>query len=45
VWKDLRGMGTSGEDVKRETLDRFGWKRSVRSCVGLRWLGAAVSCY
>ena len=41
--KDLREMGTSWEGVKRETLNRLGWRRSVRSCVGLRRLGAAVS--
>ena len=40
--KDLKEMGTSWEGVKREAL-RLGWRRSVRSCVGLRWLGAAVS--
>ena len=42
--KDLKETGTSWEDVKRETLNRLGWKRSVCSCVGLKWLGAAVSC-
>ena len=31
------------EGVKREALNKLGWRRSVRSCVGLRWLGAAVS--
>ena len=41
--KDLKEMGTSWEGVKREALNRIGWKKSVRSCVGLRWLGAAVS--
>ena len=39
--KDLKG--TSWEGVKREALNRLGWRRSVRSCVGLRRLGAAVS--
>ena len=43
IKKDLKEMGTSWEDVKREALNRLGWRRSVRSCVGLRWLGAAVS--
>ena len=43
--KDLRKMGTSWEDVKREALNRLGWRRSVRSCVGLRWLVDAVSYY
>ena len=42
--KDLKEMGTSWEGVKREALNRLGW-RSVRSCVGLRRLGAAVSYY
>ena len=41
--KDLKEMGTSWDGVKREALNRLGWRRSVRSCVGLRWLGAAVS--
>jgi len=41
--KDLKEMGTSWEGVKREVLNRLGWRRSVRSCVGLRRLGAAVS--
>ena len=45
VNKDLKEMGTSWEGVKRETLNRLGWRRSVRSCVGLRRLGAAVSYY
>ena len=40
--KDLKEMGTSWKGVKREALNRLGWRRSVRSCVGLRWLGAAV---
>ena len=38
-------MGTSWEGVKREILNRLGWRRSVPNCVGLRWLGAAVNCY
>ena len=41
--KDLKEMGTSWEGVKREALNRLGWRRSLRSCVGLRRLGAAVS--
>ena len=41
--KDLKDMGTSWEGVKREALNRLGRKRSVRNCVGLRRLGAAVS--
>ena len=43
--KDLNEMGTSWEGVKREALNRLDWRRSVRSCVGLRWLDAAVSYY
>ena len=41
--KDLKEMGTFWEGVKREPIDRLVWRRSVRSCVGLRRLGAAVS--
>ena len=32
-------MGTSWAGVKREALNRLVWRRSVRSCVGLRRLG------
>ena len=42
--KDLKEMGASWEGVKREALNRLRWRRSVCSCVGLRWIGAAVSC-
>ena len=47
-WEDvinkyLKEMGTSWEGVKREALKGLGWRWSVRSCVGLRQLGAAVS--
>ena len=41
--KHLKEMETSWEGVKREALNRLGWRRSVRSCVGLMWLGAVVS--
>ena len=41
--KDLKEMGTSWDGVKREALNRLGWRGSVCSCVGLRRLGAAVS--
>ena len=41
--KDLKEIGTSWQGVKREALNRLGWWRSVRSCVGLRRLGAAVN--
>ena len=37
--KDLREMGTSLEGVKREALNRWRWRKSVNSCVGLRRLG------
>jgi hypothetical protein len=44
IKKDLKEMGTPWVGVKREALNRLGRRRSVRSCVGLRRLGAAVSC-
>jgi hypothetical protein len=44
IKKDLKEMETLWEGVKREALNRLVWRRSVRSCVGLRWQGAAVSC-
>ena len=31
--------------MKKEALNRLGWRRGMRSCVGLRRLGAAVSYY
>ena len=43
ISKDLKEMGTSWDGVKREALNRLGWRRRVRSCVGLLRLGAAVS--
>ena len=36
-------MGTSWEGVKREALNRLGWRRPVRGCFGLRWLDAGVN--
>ena len=42
--KDLKEMGTSWEGMKRKPLKRLEWRRSVRRCISLRWLGAAVSC-
>ena len=39
--KDLKERGTSWEGLKREALKRLEWRRSVRSCVGFRRLGAA----
>ena len=44
IKKDLKDTGTFWEGVKRETLNKLGWRRSARSCVGLRRLGATVSC-
>ena len=43
--KDLKEIGTSKEGVKREALNRLGWRRSVCSYVGLRQLSAALSYY
>ena len=43
IKKDLKVTGTSWEGLKRETLNRLGW-RSVCICVGLGRLGVAVSC-
>jgi len=37
-------MGNTWEGVKREALNKLGWERSVRTWVGLKWLGAGVSC-
>ena len=34
--KDLKEIGTSCEDIKRETLNRLGWRRSMHSYIGLR---------
>ena len=42
--KDLRGIQTSWEGLKREALNRLGCRRSVRSRVGLRRHGAAICC-
>ena len=44
IKKDLKKMVTSWDGVKKEALNRLGRRRSVGSCVGLRRLGAAVSC-
>jgi len=41
--KDLKEKGTSWESVKRGALNRLCWRSSVRSCVGLKRIGAAVS--
>ena len=40
--KDLKEIGSSWEDIKREALITLGWRRSVRSCIGLRRLGARI---
>ena len=39
---DLKEIETSWERVKREDSNRLGWKRKVRSCVGLQRSGAAI---
>ena len=39
---DFKGMRTSWEGVKREALNTLGWRRSVRSYVSFRGLGAAL---
>jgi hypothetical protein len=44
IKKDLRKIGTSCEGVKRETLNRLGWRRNYRSGFDLGWLDAVVSC-
>jgi len=44
IRKKLWGMGTSWESIKREALNRLEMRRSVQGYVGLRQLGAAVSC-
>ena len=44
IKKYLNEMGTFWEDMKRETLNRLGWRRSLRSCVCLSRLVAAVTC-
>ena len=44
IKKDLKEMGTYWEGVKREALNRLVRRRSLRSCVGLRWPDTAVSC-
>jgi hypothetical protein len=44
IKKDLKEMGTSWEGVKREALNRLGWRRSMHSFFGLRRPGAAMSC-
>ena len=45
--KDLNEMGTSWEGVKREALNRLGWRRSLLSCgelVLVVWLLISVLC-
>jgi hypothetical protein len=44
VRKDLREIGVSWKDVKRVSLNRLEWRKSVCCLGGLRRLGAAVSC-
>ena len=43
VKKDLREMGTLLEGVRREVSNRLGRRRSVRSCIGLKWLSEFFS--
>ena len=42
---DLNEMGASSEGVRKGALNRGVRRRSVRSCVGLGRLGAAMSYY
>ena len=42
--KYLIEMGILWEGVKREALNRLGWRRSVGIYACLRWSGVAVSC-
>ena len=42
--KYMKEIGASWEGVKSAALNRLGWRRSAHSCVGLRWLGVALSC-
>ncbi|XP_065568986.1 uncharacterized protein LOC136032640 [Artemia franciscana] len=44
IKKNIKEMGTSWEGVKRKALNRLGWRKSVRSCVGLRRISVVVSC-
>ena len=44
VKKDLKEIETFWDGIKSEALNRLRWRRTVRSCVGLGRLGAAVSC-
>ena len=44
IRKDLKEMETSWEGVKMGALNKLEGRRDVRSCVGLRWLGAELSC-
>ena len=44
VRKDLRETETSWKSVKREVLNKLAWRRSMVSCVSIRWCGPAVSC-
>ena len=41
--KDLKETGKSWEGVKRQALNRLGWRRNVNSYVCLRQLGSAMS--
>ena len=39
-----KGKGTSWEDVKRKSLNRFRWRRGAHSCVSHRRHGAVLIC-
>jgi hypothetical protein len=43
IKKNLKEMGISWAGVKRKNLNRLRWTSSVRSCFGLRRVGAVVS--
>ena len=44
VGKDISEMGTTWKDVKDEALNLFCRRKRVLRCIGLRGLGAVVSC-
>jgi len=44
VREDLREIGTSGENIRREAVNRLGWTSSLCCFVCLMQLGVAVSC-
>jgi len=44
IKKDLKEIGTSWEGINREALNGLGGRKSRRSCIGHRRLGAGMSC-